>query len=135
MSDYDFVARIQRLVTGLIERSRPKSVGDEPSDKWDIVDGDTYELSLSRSTLRVRSRDGDGTYPFVLDILDDSGRIIESVIEGVREDEPYYGLAELFTSASRNNLGVESKLDEIFSELNISDTPPPKDDPWGKAPF
>ena len=135
MSEYDYVARIQALVKGLIERSRSSSLGGEPSDRWDAVDGDTYELSLSRSSLRVRSRDGDGAYPYVLEILDASGRVIETVIEDGGAQATHYGIGDLYASASRNHLGVESKLAEIFSELNIDDTPPQKGDPWGKAPF
>ncbi|MBW4813463.1 hypothetical protein [Rhodococcus qingshengii] len=125
--------RIQNLIEGLIARSEG---GAENGLKWDDVGDDTFELSLTRSTLRIGSVDRDGRYPMYFEIVDESGRQVESISRDGGDDE--FGLERLYSSASRSHRGVDEKLTEVMDELGIPDPPyqPPTlkaDDTWGTS--
>lgn len=125
--------RIQNLIQGLVARSEG---GAENRLKWDDVDDDTFELSLTRSTLRIGSIDRDGRYPMFFAVFDESGRLVESIERAGGNDE--FDLYRLYEAASRSHRGVDEKLTEVMDELGIPDPPyqPPtlkSDDVWGTS--
>lgn len=121
----DSSRRIQALVKGLIQKTRTGSLD------WDFDSQELFELSLTRSTVQIRSKDGDGLHPYGLTILDSNGRFVEGVESGNPEQD-YYGLGELFEAVSRSHRGVDEKLTEILGELGI-DEPSAVPDPWGSS--
>lgn len=116
MSEYD--AKLATLIRGLTERSKSGS----PTPAWDHVGGDTYELSLTKSTLRVFSRDNDGTHPFGFTILDDRGVPVANEYSQQTGEDPY-NIASLHAAAARNHSQLDVKLDEILDELGFEEPP------------
>lgn len=133
MSDELHYHRIKNLIEGLI--SRTEDDDEAKRLKWEAVGVDAYELSLSRSSIRISSDDEEGSwYPYKFLIMDENGTEIEEVhASSDRYDE--YRLRDLFTAASRSHRGVSEKLTEVFKELGIPDPPPPppKPDPFGRT--
>ncbi|MGE2717893.1 hypothetical protein ACQI4L_27860 [Mycolicibacterium litorale] len=131
MSTDAYWNRLRKLIDGLIE-GKAKGVAGETA-KWQQVAQGTYELNLSRSTLRIRSRDGDGQYPYVFDIVGEDGMVQQSVEDDGDPDYVGWRLADLYGVASISHSGADEKLVEIMQELGISTDP----DPWGDkgAPF
>ncbi|MGE2818226.1 hypothetical protein ACQI5H_24260 [Mycobacterium heidelbergense] len=135
MSDDLHDHRIKYLIKELVARSDDKD--ESKRLKWEAVDTDLtdgYELSLTRSSLRITAEDEDGDwYPYVFSLLGESGNLVEDVYASSdRNDE--FGLHELFKAASRNHRGVSEKLTEVFEELGIPDPPPPSAYPSGSTP-
>ncbi|MGV0805925.1 hypothetical protein [Mycolicibacterium setense] len=121
----DYWDRFRRLIDGLIAGT-PTDAKTEGL-KWERVSESTYELNLTRSTLRIRSRDGDGQYPFFFSILDENGQPTETIQDDGDESYVSWKLAELYSHASRSYSGADEKLMEVLRELGID----PEPDPWG----
>lgn len=119
--DERYYHRIQDLVNGLVAKttSAGKNAG---TVVWDQVSKDAYELSITRNSIVIKSRDGDGQYPYVLNIVDDEGRLIESVEDGGGTSS-LVKLGDLYRVAARSHKGVEETLTELMSELGIAETP------------
>jgi hypothetical protein len=116
--------RIKYLIKELVARSEDKD--ESKRLKWEALDDtDGYQLSLTRSSLRITADDEDGEwYPYIFSLLDESGNPVEDVYASSDGDDEF-GLHELFQVASRNHRGVGEKLTEVFDELGIPDPPPP----------
>jgi hypothetical protein len=134
MSDELHFHRIRNLVNGLISRTEDENETERL--KWEAIGHGSYELSLSRSSLRIASEHPEGDwYPYKFSIVDENGNEIEEVY-GPHDQADTYRLADLFSAASRSHRGVSEKLTEVFTELGIADPPPQpvRPDPWGSAP-
>lgn len=133
MNDDELLKRLLDLVEGLIMKSGASNVHQL---KWEKVGEDTFEISLTRTTLQITSRDGDGQYPFLFTILDEHGNEVDRLWENA--DSPNYKLKELYIAASRSHSGIEQKLDDVFRELGIRPRPDAElprtsktSNPWG----
>lgn len=132
MSDELHHHRINNLVSGLIKRT--ESSDEQQHLQWEAVEGDAYELSLSRSSIRIESLDEDGRPPFRFSIMDEHGYIVESITSTRDSRWDEFDLRALYSAASRNHRRVDARLTELFEELKIPDPPPPSPDPWGATP-
>lgn len=114
--------RIKYLINELVTRS--EDTDESTRLKWEAVeDIDGYELSLSRSRLRIIADDEEGDwYPYFFSLLGEGGDPVEEVYASSDRDDEY-GLHELYKAASRNHRGVSEKLTEVFQELGIPDPP------------
>jgi hypothetical protein len=119
--------RIIELVKTLTQRTIAKSI------QWQVSDDDGLEFQFSSptSSVVVRSKDRDGASPFILDIINANGAIVESVYSnwGDSVGETPWGsqnmselLGELFVQARRNALNIDGVLDDLLGSLR--DAPP-----------
>ncbi|MFW2239267.1 hypothetical protein ACVH9Z_34320 [Rhodococcus opacus] len=104
--------RVVALIGGLSEKSRSGAL------QWESTGPEQYELSLTKSTIRVESRDGDGMYPYQFTLLNENGVRIETIDADGSASDPYQ-IRDLFDTASRSHRGVDAKLDEVLGELGI----------------
>lgn len=119
MNDVD--KRLSALIAGLTDLAKdPRAEPDPWSKGWEEPEPDRFERSLTRSTIKIWARDGDGSYPFEFSILDENGRTIES-LTALGESDDDYGLALLFAALVRSKRGIDEKLTEIMKELNINE--------------
>jgi hypothetical protein len=75
-----------------------------------------FSMSLTETTIRIRSRDGDGIPPFVLEILDSEGLTIQ-VYEATSPQEGDM-LAYLYQLVRRDALNVEGVIDSALRDLD-----------------
>ncbi|WP_267625794.1 hypothetical protein [Gordonia sputi] len=115
--DYD--SRLASLIDGLTERT--SSTGERKLS-WSEEPGDIFELNLRRTTLRVRSKDRDGAYPYLFEILDDEARLIERVEVDIDSDT-FSRVHDLYMAAVRNARNVDEVVDSLFEELDIEEPP------------
>lgn len=125
MTADDYNDRLRRLVNGLIKGA---NLNANASSKWQRAGDGVYELNLTRSTLRIRSKDADGQYPYLFSILDENGQPIQTIEDDGDESYVSWRLAELYEVAWRSDSGADEKLTEVLTELGL-DKPEP--DPWG----
>jgi hypothetical protein len=129
VSSDTYWTRFNKLINGLIERT-PTSKSGEGGLKWERVSDYTYDLNLTRSTLRIKSKDEDGAPPYTFSILDDKGQPTETIEDDGNDEYGSWNLSTLYHIASRSHSGSEEKLTEVLRELGLEEEP----DPWGTAP-
>ncbi|OHU30936.1 hypothetical protein BKG76_04320 [Mycobacteroides franklinii] len=119
--DAYYYQRLQGLIDGLVERTRSAIQADQTM--WDRAGKDTYELSLKRTSMRIYSRDGDGTRPYIFELYDANGTLVE------RLEDDVFGtnveLGELYQLVAHGKLtkAKEDALNEALSELDIPEPP------------
>lgn len=130
MTSDRYWSRLAKLIDGLIATTPPDASGSG-GRKWQKVGDHTYDLNLTRSTLRIESKDDDGNYPYLFSILDDDGQPIETLEDDGRNDFGQdWNLGTLYNLASRSHTGAETKLTEVMQELGFdADTT----DPWAPS--
>lgn len=124
--------RIQHLARNLVEittkATQQQDRGQRPAITWEEVDRSTFDLTLTRSTIRIESHNV-SDYPYTLTIRDETGQVVDRVNED-QTDFNYY-LDPLFAAAKRNARGIDEKLTEIMIELGIDPFPAGEN----RAPF
>lgn len=123
--DVDYFRNFQRLVDKLVEKTT--AAINSGQQIWENIGPDTYELSLTRTSVRIGSRDADGEYPYVFDLLDAHGKVVESLedIPTPDEDSPVR-LRELYelVSSGLKRKAVENALEEALFELEHDEPSP-----------
>ncbi|OZC67020.1 hypothetical protein CH276_07435 [Rhodococcus sp. 06-470-2] len=77
---------------------------------------------MSRSTVTIESRDGDGADPFDFIVRDESGLPFIIVDEGTPR-YPDYKLRDLYESVTLNSSGADEKIVALLHELGIEEPP------------
>jgi hypothetical protein len=122
MPDSEYYRRFQNLINGLVEKTRAAVKNGEKM--WDAVGPDVYELTLQKSSMTIRSRDGDGTYPYIFELVDSLGKTVETL-----EDNPVDGQVELgplykVVTRGFKDKAVDDTITDILRELDLPDVPP-----------
>lgn len=124
MNDVDdtyYYQRIQTLIDGLVTRTRAALQADQ--ELWEQPDHDVYELSLTKTSMRIFSRDRDGQRPYYFELYDGFGNLVDTI-----EDdgwgrpvnlEPLYNLV----SQGERRKAKEAALQEALNELDIPEPP------------
>lgn len=112
--------RIAELVAALTNQTKADRVN------WEVVDegGQQFQYSTPSSSVLIRTKDGDGVAPYVIEIYDNHGDMVESVRTTVEDrDDPWSSgsfnaaVEELFTLARRNALNIDGVLDDLLESL------------------
>ncbi|WP_157897285.1 hypothetical protein [Mycobacteroides franklinii] len=119
--DAYYYQRFQGLIDGLVERTRSAIQADHTM--WDRTGKDTYELALKRTSMRIYSRDGDGTRPYIFELYDADGTLVESLEDDVFGTKVELG--ELYQLVAHGKLtkAKDDALTEAMNELNIHEPP------------
>jgi hypothetical protein len=122
--DPEYYGRFQNLVDGLVEKTRAATNSGTPM--WDQVGEDTYELSLTRSTIRISSRDADGQRPYLFELIDEKGRPVETIEdEGMGATHVRLGDLYHIVTQGKKYKAVNDALTDVLTELDIPDYEPP----------
>lgn len=92
----------------------------------------SFQLSTASYSVAIRCRDADARPPYLLEVYDGQGRVVDSLISGSRTDvyddtvdQPWNDLLEhLWVVARRNASNVDAVIGQILSELPAVDEPP-----------
>lgn len=89
--------------------------------------GEPFSVNLTASTVRIRSKDDDGLAPYVVEVLDSTGVVVESIerssFHDATENSNYnIVLSELYSLARRDALDVNNILDNLIQELDEEDS-------------
>jgi hypothetical protein len=106
----------------LVELSRRLQVATDAGQlEWIAEEDTTFLWTGSSGAVSVRSRDGDGEEPFVLDVFGAAKQKVETLGSEWTEDErpaPWNdALTRLYRSARRRALGVDRILEDLLGEL------------------
>lgn len=96
--------------------------------EWQPTDNETaFVCTFDGPSVELISKDKDGAAPFILQVLNDKGNVIESITD--RGDDPWadYNLAELYERARRSATNVDDILDSILKDLPSIPPPPPQE--------
>ncbi|PRC45996.1 hypothetical protein C6A85_92340, partial [Mycobacterium sp. ITM-2017-0098] len=113
--------RVQSLVDGLVARTRAALQADHTM--WEQPSHDVYELSLTKTSMRIFSKDGDGQSPFVFELYDAHGNLVDTLTDDgwgipVKLDELYN-----LVSQGEKQKAREAALLEAMNELDIHEPP------------
>ena len=119
----DFDTIDHRLVA-LVERLVELTAASKMS--WEYVSAeDLFAHSLNGVSIQVYARDGDGRSPYILELKNSAGVIIEKFLtsepQGPVQQVLAGKVASLYTVARREALQVGAILDMLIAELAISD--------------
>lgn len=110
---------------------------------WKAAGSDTFEYVGEKATVTIRSQDGDGRFPYILDLLGPEGGIIDTVESGWDRDDfgdttslPWNDdLRRLHEGARRAAFDIDtlalslmSELGEVASEEDEAEASPAEDD-------
>jgi hypothetical protein len=93
---------------------------------WEFVSAeDVFAHSINGVSIQVYARDGDGRSPYVFELKNSAGVIIEKFLTSEPQGPVQQVLAgkvgSLYTVARREALQVGAVLDMLIAELAISD--------------
>ncbi|ULP48614.1 hypothetical protein [Mycolicibacter virginiensis] len=113
--------RLQNLIDGLAARTRAAIEADH--DLWEQPEPDVYELNLTKTSMRIFSRDRDGQKPYYFELYDAHGSLVDT-IEDSGWGQPV-NLENLYTLVSQGEKqkAREAALQEALNELDISEPP------------
>lgn len=106
--------RLRELVKRLIIATEQGSI------KWEETDVATTFISVFSDgpTVQISSADGDGRHPYVLDVANSHGTIVDSLRSSNNSDLwDDDDMQELYELARRDATNVDDILDVIFNEL------------------
>ena len=125
------------LAVALIDRSRQGAVAWQ---EFETADGFFYQGT--QSAVVIRSRDGDGRHPFILELFDETSKVVDQLEtawsspdeEGLQSARPWNSeLETLYYVARRQALKLdvlaESLLADIESGRVGAGAPPPPESP------
>ncbi|MEU9643849.1 hypothetical protein [Streptomyces sp. NPDC048188] len=78
---------------------------------------DIYSLSLTRGTVEIQNRDGDGLPPFVLTIRGEQGQIVDEVRTS-GADQIDLKIAELFDLVANRSRNSDEVIDSLIDDLD-----------------
>ncbi|MFI7894291.1 hypothetical protein ACIFUY_23945 [Streptomyces sp. CACIS-1.16CA] len=114
------------LLDALIAATRRESV-EWSSTKNDVsTEEDVYTLSLTRGTVAVWSRDGDGVPPYGLQIRGEQGQVVEEYTSHQNSHDDELGqaisdkLGMLFYVASISARNANAVIDSMLDDLSGS---------------
>jgi hypothetical protein len=116
-------AKLSRLLIELIQRTSKGSL------KWEGTAADgVYQMSFPKYTVQLSTRpaERDGFDDIVLTVLNSEGVVIEQAADpdfAPDVGEAYTAMKEMYATARRQALGVDSALDDLLSELTKEDVP------------
>jgi hypothetical protein len=118
INDPSYYQRFQYLIDGLVAKTRESIATGEPM--WVQTGDDTYELMLARTSMRIYTKDGDGEAPYVFELMDSHGKIIETIVHfgSSRPKVVLRKLYELLSQASKVKV-VDEVLGDALTELDI----------------
>lgn len=125
--DFDTIDhRLIALVERLIELTVARKVS------WEHVsDGDLFAHTLNGIAIQVYARDNDGRLPYVFELKNATGMVIEKFLTSETQGPVQQVLAgrvtSLYTAARRDALQVGPVLDMLIAELAVN--PAVKTDP------
>src|SRR5690348_10538252 len=108
--------KLFHLIDSLIRATRSEKVEWLSTHTDASPTEDTYSLSLTRGTVNIWSIDGDGTFPFVLQIRGEQGQVVEERRVAGNEflAEKTAELFRIATSSARNaNAVIDSLIDDL----------------------
>jgi len=119
MTSSDTDPRFGQLIDRLLQLTRDKAI------KWTKNPNrrttEPYSVNLTESTVRLRSIDNDQAEPFMLEILDAEGVVVQTVKLGY--GTPLYEeygdkMAELYGLARHDALDIENVIDSVIRDLD-----------------
>ncbi|MEU6010224.1 hypothetical protein [Streptomyces sp. NPDC047453] len=108
--------KLLTLINSLISATEAEKVEWTSTSTQSAPTEDTYSLSLTRGTVIIWSQDGDGTFPFMLQIRGDQGQVVEEIRSaggGLVAD----GIAELFRVAMNSARNANAVIDSLIDDL------------------
>jgi hypothetical protein len=91
--------------------------------RWAEVQPNVYRLQTEAADVFLASRDGDGTAPHVLTVIDKSGVVLLEFITGTYDDDAPDGIVYMLYDAARASaISAEPTLEALIDALN--DGPP-----------
>ena len=96
--------------------------------EWQQTDDPTgFVCVFDGPSVQIRSEDADGAYPYILQVMDNYGNVIESFRSNGRDpwDEDD-SMAELYERARRSATNVDDIIDTILSDLPPLPPQPPQ---------
>ena len=111
--------RLQSLIDGLTVRTRDAIEAGRPI--WEQPEPGLYELTLTKISIRIFSRDRDNQSPFIFELYNANGELVETVVDWstpvvLRE------LYELVSQGERQKARQDA-LTEALQELDIPEPP------------
>jgi hypothetical protein len=121
VNDLSYYQRFQCLIDGLVAKTRESIVTGEPM--WEKTGDDTYELVLARTSMRIYTKDGDGEAPYVFELMDCHGKIIETIVH-FGSSRPKVVLRKLYELLSQANKlkAMDEVLRDALTELGIQES-------------
>ncbi|MDT7572578.1 MAG: hypothetical protein QOE05_2752 [Actinomycetota bacterium] len=123
MTDNDTVRRLIELAERMTRATDSGSVKWSPNDDT----GTSFSYSTREASISIRSKDGDGVHPFILEVFDSGGVMVESLASGYTEipDDPWAStgfvwnaaLEGLYGAARRNALNIDSVIDSLLRSI------------------
>ena len=107
----------------LVKRLHQKTI--EGTVPWEVSFKATYLAAFPKYGVRVSEIVKEDSLDYVIELLDENGRVIESASDADLRDvaapgESYPVMKELFVMARRRALGVDEALDDLLSSLDES---------------
>lgn len=94
---------------------------------WHDAGETQYQARLQGGTVTVRSRDGDGQHPYIIDVLNPEGVLVDSADSMEPDDEEVsrWGrdLEDLWQVAHRQAGGAQDVLNALLKETDDDDIP------------
>lgn len=117
MDENDFYRRLAALVDRLLQLTREGRIG------WEVTDiVDCFEYGTPSASVYVQSRDRDQRAPYVLEIRNQDGVVVERFITDTASDPVVADLsapiAMLHTLARRRAMRVSALLEALSNDLN-----------------
>lgn len=106
-------SQLQGIIKRLLELTQQGAIHWARGSRRSV---EPFSINLTESTIRLRSRDDDQAAPYLVQILNDEGILIET-IQAETEDEIDM-LSELYRLARREALRVDDVISSVLRELN-----------------
>ena len=113
--------RLLEFIGGLTEPTRTRHI------RWATEGSSSFLLSIPSGSVRIRSMDGDGMWPYELQILDENGVSVETAETEVEREAGQgmtlkntplsLALSELYEAARDNSLNVETVMENILRDV------------------
>jgi hypothetical protein len=93
--------------------------------RWSIGERQSYIYVTPQSAVSIRNRDNDGDHPFVLEVFNGEGEVVDALLSKfIRPDDttsvppPWNAVLEnLYSAARRNALDIDVVLDNLLDSL------------------
>jgi hypothetical protein len=111
MTDYDGLDQLRELARRLTVATKNQSV------IWEVESPSSFAFSRGRSSVTISSIDSDGQAPFLLEVYDSMGAIVDSYATTMGFGAARDDLAGLFHAARRQALRVDMVINDLLTDL------------------
>ena len=117
-----YYERLQSLVDGLVTRTRDAIAHN--ARLWEQPEREVYELSLTKSSIRLYAQGRNGQKPYILELYGAFGDLVDRVEDDIWGSGPIQ-LEELYNLVSQGEKqkAKEETLTDVLNELNIPEPP------------